>query len=71
MKHISEEKLLVENLKLEYKKGIKIDNLIHKKHKGGTFTLRWMGDNISMFVEPAWVEDSRQKAIMNFLKNPQ
>lgn len=42
-------------MKQEIKKGIKLDNLIQKKHKGGTFILRWLGDTISMFIEPAWV----------------
>jgi hypothetical protein len=70
LRHISEEKQLIESLKQEFKRGIKIDNLIHKKHKGGIFTLRWLGDTISLFVEPAWVLDSKQRTIMNFMKSP-
>jgi hypothetical protein len=58
VKHIQEEKELIDNLKEEYKKGIKINNLIQKKHKAGTFILRWLGDTISIFIEPAWMEDS-------------
>ena len=56
-------------MKLELKKGIKIDNLIQKKHKGGTFILRWLGDTVSIFMEIALVEDSRKFELLVSLKN--
>ncbi|CAD8119890.1 unnamed protein product [Paramecium sonneborni] len=67
-KHIQQEKMLIENLKQEFKKGIKVDNLIQKKHKGGVFILRWLGDTLSIFMEIATVEDSKQKDIMSILR---
>ncbi|KAM3134700.1 hypothetical protein pb186bvf_013175 [Paramecium bursaria] len=70
-KHIKEEKQIIEQMKLELKKGIKIDNLIQKKHKGGTFVLRWLGDTVSIFMEIALVEDSRKFELLVSLKNYQ
>lgn len=60
--------MLIENLKLEFKKGMKVDNLFQKKHKGGVFILRWLGDTLSIFMEMANVEDSKQKEIINCMK---
>ena len=38
-------------------------NLVNK-HKGGVFVLRWAGDTISIFIEPAFIVDSKPQKSM-------
>lgn len=45
-----------------------MDNLFVKKHKGGLFILRWLGDTMSIFMEQALIEDSKHKEILGQLK---
>lgn len=39
--------------------------IVLSKHKGGNFILRWMGDGISIFIEPAFKIDVEGKKIKN------
>ena len=54
--NFEEYKKIVQNLKEEFKKHKKLENLIVHKHNGGLFVLRWCGDNISIIIESCFKE---------------